>query len=246
MNQSNDLDYEMTLDPPGRIAVIGGGPLGIEAAMYGRYLGYEVTVFEKGEIGQSLRSRFGDPLPMLPDRCLTPLAVSALKAHDGGLSLPGDPTYPMTIQEWVNRGLIRMGETDLLVERVLTGHEVISMATCDIEADDDADVTTNAANDESESYIDGDVPPDYQLTIRCGAETLSFVCEAVIVAIGFAPGDSIPGLPELAEAPYLFQIGQRDCGSDEASLHQGWHQIVKAYAELGGRKGLDLYRPIRS
>lgn len=246
MNPSNELDYEMTLDPPGRIAVIGGGPLGLEAALYGRYLGYEVTLFEKGEMGQSLRSRFGELLPMLPDRCLTPLAVSALKAHDGGLSLPGDPTYPMTVEEWVNRGLIRMAETDLLLERVLTNHEVTSIATCDVEADDDDDVTIDAASEESESYVDGEVPPDYQLTIRSGSETLSFVCEAVIVAIGLTPNESIPGLSELAVAPYLYQIGHRDCGSDEASLHQGWHQIVKAYAELGGRKGLDLYRPVRS
>ena len=37
---------DMTLDPPGTIVVVGAGALGIEAALYGRYLGYNVTLIE--------------------------------------------------------------------------------------------------------------------------------------------------------------------------------------------------------
>jgi hypothetical protein len=237
-----NIDYENTLDPPGRIAVVGAGPLGIEAALYGRFLGYEVTVFEKGLVGQSLQSRLEDPLPMLPDRCLSPLAVSALKAHDGGVALAGDPTFPMTIGQWVTSGLVRLSDTDLLVERVLVEHEVVGISTVE-NTDDDATVEDD---NESETYIDGEVPPDFRLLIRCANETATFECEAVIFAIGVAGQDSIEGFSTLAKAPYLFRIGHREGGSDEETLHLGWHEIVQVFAMLGGRRGLDLYRPIRS
>ncbi|EMI22110.1 Pyridine nucleotide-disulfide oxidoreductase, NAD-binding region domain protein [Rhodopirellula maiorica SM1] len=35
-----------TLDPPGSIAIVGAGPLGVEAALYGRFLGYNVSLIE--------------------------------------------------------------------------------------------------------------------------------------------------------------------------------------------------------
>ncbi|MEA2711737.1 MAG: hypothetical protein QOF78_4338 [Phycisphaerales bacterium] len=39
-----------------RIAIIGGGPIGLEAALYARTLGHEVIVYERGEIAESARS----------------------------------------------------------------------------------------------------------------------------------------------------------------------------------------------
>ena len=43
-----------TLDPPGSIAVVGAGALGIEAALYGRFLGYDVTLIEAAAVGHSM------------------------------------------------------------------------------------------------------------------------------------------------------------------------------------------------
>src|SRR5438552_1337558 len=37
------------------MAVIGDGPVGLEAALYGRTLNYDVQVYEKGEVGDHLR-----------------------------------------------------------------------------------------------------------------------------------------------------------------------------------------------
>lgn len=45
--------------PPGpslRIAILGSGPIGIEAALYGRALGHQVSIYEQGELAQALRS----------------------------------------------------------------------------------------------------------------------------------------------------------------------------------------------
>ena len=42
-----------------RLAIIGAGPIGLEAALLGRERGFEVTVLEKGRVGESLR-RFAE------------------------------------------------------------------------------------------------------------------------------------------------------------------------------------------
>ena len=42
---------------PRKIAIIGGGPIGIEAALYARTLGHEqVVVYERGDVAQSVKS----------------------------------------------------------------------------------------------------------------------------------------------------------------------------------------------
>jgi hypothetical protein len=247
MTNHEITDDEMTLDPPGRIVVIGGGPLGIEAALYGRFLGYEVTVYEKGVVGQTLLSLGEAPLPMLPDRCLSPLAVSALQAQDKGVILPTDPRYPTTVRQWVENGLQRIAATDLLLNRVQTGHEVIALRHIDV------DVAASVADfeEDADEYIDGEVPPDFELTISHCNGTERARAEAVMVATGacsFCPN----GWDDVASSPYLFRLGDTmrlpdaRSESDEEALHRGWHEIVSIYARLGGRMNLDLYRPLRS
>ncbi|BCM90208.1 hypothetical protein IAD21_02059 [Abditibacteriota bacterium] len=39
-----------------KIAIIGGGPIGVEAALYGALAGQDVMLFERGRIGENLRS----------------------------------------------------------------------------------------------------------------------------------------------------------------------------------------------
>ena len=40
----------MAIDTPARIAVLGAGPIGLEAALYARFLGYDVDVYERGKV----------------------------------------------------------------------------------------------------------------------------------------------------------------------------------------------------
>src|SRR3954464_7861892 len=39
-----------------KIAIIGAGPIGLEAALYGKTLGYDVTVYEQGAIAHNVKS----------------------------------------------------------------------------------------------------------------------------------------------------------------------------------------------
>ena len=123
-------DDAMTLDPPGSIAVIGAGPLGIEAALYGRFLGYEVTLFEAEAIANSVRDQLDAPLPMLPGRCLSPLALSAIRAQRGETD---QQILPTTCGQWVSEGLEKLAETDLLRGRVRVRNRVSRIDSIPIE-----------------------------------------------------------------------------------------------------------------
>jgi FAD dependent oxidoreductase len=39
-----------------RIAIIGGGPIGLEAALYARALGHDVVIYERGDVAESVKS----------------------------------------------------------------------------------------------------------------------------------------------------------------------------------------------
>jgi hypothetical protein len=257
---------EMTLDPPGRIAVIGAGPLGLEAALYGRFLGYDVTVFERGEVGQSLREQADQPLPMLPSACLSPLAWSALSAQHGGGSPWPSASLPLTIGQWLDQGLQPLASSDLLRSRVWTGHEVTGIELVEVALDDaEASESGQGADvEEDDEYVDGDVPADFRLSVRWDQQQANYRSgsmwpadaaldfEAVIQATGYRLPTAIAGLEQCASSPYFFRLGgdapSDSTAADPASnqvLLAGWREIVRIYAQLGGRSDLDLYRPLR-
>lgn len=218
-------DHEqMTLDPPGKIVVVGAGALGIEAALYGRYLGYDVHILEADTVGSWLLSLGDDPLPMLPDRCLSPLALSALQTQ----LEQSEHALPTTCRQWAEDGLIALTDSDLLSGRVTAPAPVkrISMVAIEPEQDDDPDELA-------------EIPDDFRLHL---ADATSVDAEAVILATG---GGSIETEFE-TPTDYLFSIGSRQRDDDESDLHRGLRQIVDLYAVLAGRSDLDLYRPRRS
>lgn len=270
MQSDLDWDDSLTLDPPGTIAVVGAGPLGLEAALYGRFLGYDVTVFEQGKVAESLRGCGERPLPMLPSHCLSPLAANALKAQFGEDACGGQQPLPMTIDQWVRDGLERLAETDLLRGRVHTQCQVIRIEQVETQTETDtasnepadaephpAFTSIDAPPEESEDV--GDIPPDFRLTwLRRPAPEAALVVESsefesVIWATGTVTMDGVSGLKNLATAPYFFRIGvaqsitsSRSDDTTASQFQAGLRDIVSVFATLGGRQGLDLYRPLRT
>lgn len=65
-------------DPP-RIAILGAGPVGIEAALYAKALGLPVAVYERGEVGEHL-ARWGHVRLFTPFSWIsTPLGLEAIR-----------------------------------------------------------------------------------------------------------------------------------------------------------------------
>src|SRR6516165_5226666 len=73
-----------------RIAVLGAGPVGLEAALHARALGLPVTVYERGRVAEHVQRwghvRLFSPFGM---NC-TPLGRAALKAENPKHELPTD------------------------------------------------------------------------------------------------------------------------------------------------------------
>jgi hypothetical protein len=116
----------MAIDTPAKIAILGAGPIGLEAALYARFLGYDVAVFEAGEVAASVRRwahvRMFTPFGM--NR--SPLGLAALRAQNDAYQPPGDDEL-LTGREWVERYLAPLSQTDLLADHIHTQTDVLAV-----------------------------------------------------------------------------------------------------------------------
>jgi hypothetical protein len=111
----DDLNYDVEIDTPATLAVIGGGACGVEAALYGRFLGYSVELFDAHKIGDSLLCWGDRPMPGRWADLASSLGLAALEAHDHPLPEPeSTPTY----REYVEQYLLPTARNDLLYSSV--------------------------------------------------------------------------------------------------------------------------------
>src|SRR5947208_4528960 len=83
-------EARMAQPPAPRIAVLGAGPVGLEAALYARQLGYPITVYERGRVAEHVQ-RWGHVKLFSPfGMNTTPLGRAALKAENPKHPLPSD------------------------------------------------------------------------------------------------------------------------------------------------------------
>jgi hypothetical protein len=209
----------MAIEPPARFAVIGAGPIGLEAALYARYLGFEVAIYEQGEICEHVR-RWSHVELVTPFReNSTPLGRQALRAQtDGSIDLPA-PDAILTAQEWLDRYLLPLADTDLLVDsfRLQTRVTDVSRLTyikTDVEGPD-VDGEDEERRDEPLRVMSVDAE---------GKEAVDYF-DAVIDAsgvlsqpLGIGPG----GAPAIGERAIDHRIGRIILREDElAALPRG-------------------------
>jgi thioredoxin reductase len=107
-----------------RVAILGAGPIGLEAALYAATLNLPVTVYERGTVGAHLRQwghvRMFSPFGM--NR--TPLGLAAIRADSGEEDLPGDRDC-LTGREHVTVYLEPLARSARLRERLRLGVEVL-------------------------------------------------------------------------------------------------------------------------
>jgi len=122
-------DHPISLESPATIAVIGAGPIGLEAALYGRFLGYEVTVFDSGPVAANVRQ--WQHLPMLtPFHDLhSRLGRFAITTQNPQHEFPG-PEDCITGQQWRQMYLLPLAETDLLAASLRTDQRVVAVSRC--------------------------------------------------------------------------------------------------------------------
>ena len=92
----------MAVDTPARIAVLGAGPIGLEAALYARFLGYDVNIYERGNVADNIL-RWGHVRMFSPfGMNRSTLGLAALRAQDESYQPPGDEEF-LTGLEYLDR-----------------------------------------------------------------------------------------------------------------------------------------------
>lgn len=116
----------MAVDTPATIAILGAGPIGLEAALYARFLGYDVVIYERGRVAEHVQQwghvRMFSPFGM--NR--SPLGIAALAAQDENFVPPGDDAL-LTGAEYYQHYLAPLANSDLLSDSLRLGHEVLSV-----------------------------------------------------------------------------------------------------------------------
>jgi len=107
---------------PKRIAIIGAGPIGLEAALYGLALGHDVHVYERGLVGQNVRS-WGH-VRLFSSWELNHSTFGARTLEEEGVGLPAAEKY-LTGREHVERYLTPLGRCRALEDRIHEGAEVL-------------------------------------------------------------------------------------------------------------------------
>jgi hypothetical protein len=109
------------------IAIIGAGPVGIEAALYARFLGYPVTVYEQGEVGEHV-SQWGHVQLFSPFRMnSSSLGLAALAAQQPDRQLPA-PGQLHTGRQWIEEYLQPLANSDLVRPCIRTRTRVTAVS----------------------------------------------------------------------------------------------------------------------
>jgi thioredoxin reductase len=112
------------------IAILGAGPLGLEAALYARFLGYNVRIYESRRVAENVL-RWGHVRMFSPFALnCSPLGRAALHAQDPDRKLPADEIL-LTGQQWAEQYLIPISQTDLLAEHLQQSTEVLGVTRWD-------------------------------------------------------------------------------------------------------------------
>lgn len=122
-----NLQWDPEIDTPATIAIIGGGSTGVEAALYARFLGYTVMLFDLERIGNELLRWRSQAMPGTWRDMTSPLGLAALEAQSGKEALPVLDD-PVTYEQYVEKYLVPVAKTDLLYESMQINSKVVSVS----------------------------------------------------------------------------------------------------------------------
>ena len=105
---------------------MGAGPIGLETALYARYLGYDVDLYERGVVAEHIEQWGHVPMFTRFGLNRSTLGLAALEAQDSAWQAPDDDAV-LTGHEYRRRYLLPLAESDLLVDSVHLRTEVLAI-----------------------------------------------------------------------------------------------------------------------
>lgn len=211
-------------DEQPRIAILGAGPIGLEAALYARYLGYPTELIERSEQPAASALAHVDQLGSYRELVST-LGVAALKAQDEAWQ-PLTGSTLLTGREWHGAYLLPLAQSDLIADVLHLGTEVLSVDRRD--EDDDVSFQIHCRDAEGKDIV--------------------YSAEIVIDAAGspssrdwFAATDEKSELTFLNPDPDYYILGSKSRPEKPFCFAEGLEQIRELFAILGERDDLDVY-----
>lgn len=108
-----------------KIAIVGAGPIGLEAALRARHAGHEVTVFESASVGEHFRL-YG-PVPLFTPFRMNSTELGRERLRAEGLKLPGDDET-LTAEELRERYILPLSRLPELAGALQEGARVVAIA----------------------------------------------------------------------------------------------------------------------
>src|SRR5438067_12838791 len=109
-----------------RLAVLGAGPIGLEAALYARKLDFAVTVYERGRVGEHVQ-RWGHVRLFSPfGMNATPLGRAAIRAANPRHEFPDDAEC-IPGKEHLTKYLEPLAQVELLRACLRSGTAVLQV-----------------------------------------------------------------------------------------------------------------------
>ncbi len=222
-------------DEQPRIAILGAGPIGLEAALYARYLGYPVALLEAESMpAANVFKLAGTNMEGCFAELASRLGVAALQAQNPDWSCPAASAM-LTAAEYHEHYLLPLAQSDLVADALFTNSKVLAVAR-----------------------PESDAPWRIEIQNVVGVQTF-YEAEIVIDATGQGSTELLGTREEEpvsdAEAESLcFQNPTADfyvLGSKVVELPGGFsfgvglNQIRELFAILGEREDLDLYATMR-
>lgn len=121
------LPWDPEVESPATIAILGGGPIGIEAAIYARFLGYFVTILEARRVAHRMLDWHDRPLALPAGAITTSLGHAAIGAQNPEYRRI-DPDRVLTGKQYAEEYLLPLAKTDLLFDDIHFLSPVIDIA----------------------------------------------------------------------------------------------------------------------
>ncbi|TWU24668.1 FAD-dependent oxidoreductase [Bythopirellula polymerisocia] len=216
-------------DSQPRVVILGAGPIGLETALYARYLGYSAEVIERSvQPAQSMHDAGEILLNGSFGEHASTLGVAALKAQDSKWHCPAG-SAKLSASEYCQCYLRPLAESDLLADSLHLGMEVQRIShddedgwriSCHSSSGHESVFTSEVVLDISGTDSDHFVKVEGEDQVDESTEPLSF----------------------LNPAPDYYVLGSKSRQSSfEFRFVEGLAQIRELFAILGEREDLDVY-----
>jgi len=206
----------MAIDTPARLAILGAGPIGLEAALYARFLGYDVVVYERGEVAEAVRQSGHLRLLAPFGKNHSTLGLAAIEAQDENYQPPADDAL-LTGNEWREKYLLPLSQTDLIADHLRLHTTVTVVST---EDGSEWSVLSRDANGQER------------------VELFEGVLDCTGAQASLAEGPQIQF--EQPEQSFC-TLGSKAAAGSNFLFQDGLTQIRSTFAILGDRATLDLY-----